>query len=207
MTFELESFTACKLRNFNPRAEKHGPESVMACDLNFILDVPNSVLSEFDGGLLSAMYEKTEAVEDDQYELDGVEPVSHLPNLRFPKMAPIKWDSKHAGYSLCIDYGIGDSTNIELEGCDLGKFVLDLKEGGTVEVKFQVQCQSGLTERIMGKLAMLIGQEVSITLLAPTMAGTATMDLPENPMPFKESGVKALTAEDVFLGKSVAAVH
>lgn len=204
MTFELESFTTCKLSNFNPRAEKHGVESVMACDLNFILDAPNSVLSEFHGALLSAMYEKTEAVEDGQDELDGVEPVSHLPNLRFPKMAPLKWDSKHAGYALCIDYGIGASTNIELQGCELGKFVLDLKEGGTVEVKFQVQCQSGLTERIMGKLAMMIGQEVSITLLAPTVDGEVRLDLPENPLPIKESGVKALTAEDVFLGKSEA---
>lgn len=207
MTFEIESFTTCKLTSINPRVEKHGPESIPAVDLNFILDAPNSILSCFDGALLSAMYQKTEAV-DEQGGLDGVEPVSHLPNLRFPKMASIKWDSKHAGFSLCIEYGLAQTANIELDGCEVGKFILGLNEGGTVEVKFQVQCQSGLTERIMGKLAMMIGQEVSITLLAPTVEGEVRIDPPVNPMPIKESGVQRLTAEDVFIGGgATAAVH
>lgn len=206
MSFELEDFTTVKLTNMNPRKELHGPERVMAVDLNFTLDAPNSILSQFDGGLLSAVYCKTEAGESDQDELDGVEPVTSLPNLRFPKMAPIKWDAKHAGYSLCIDYGLGGDGNIELEGCEVGKFVLDCKEGGTVEVKFQVQCAVGLTERIVGKLALMIGGECEIMLTAPTVA-QAPLPM-ESPFPVNGKATP-LTAEQVFLqgADATAAVH
>lgn len=202
MAFELEEFSTVKLTNMNPRKELHGPERVMAVDLNFTLDAPNSILSQFDGGLLSAVYYKTEASVSDQDDLEGVEPATNLPNLRFPKMSPIKWDAKHAGYTLCMDYGLGEKGNLELEGCEVGKFVLDCKEGGTVEVKFQVQCAVGLTERIVGKLALMIGGECQITLLAPQAAQ------PQLPMesPFPVNGkAQPLTAEQVFLQGSDAA--
>lgn len=164
--FEIETPTQLRLTNINPRMEKHGAEDVPAVDINFILDAPNDVLSYFDGALLNALYtvhEDTAA----QEEIDGIDPVSHLPNLRFPKMAPIKWDWKGSGYTLVVDYGLGAKSNLELENVEVGKVLIDCKEGGTVELKFQCQCVAGLTERIIGKLALMIGQEVSIELHAP----------------------------------------
>ncbi len=62
MSFEIEQFTSVRLSNVNPRIEKHGPESVPAVDLNFIMNAPNDVLSYFDGGLLNALFTvRTEA--------------------------------------------------------------------------------------------------------------------------------------------------
>jgi len=199
MPFEIESYTSLRLSNINPRMEKHGPESVPAADINFVLDAPNDILSFFDGALLSALYTQRTEATPAQETLDGVEPVTHLPNLRFPKMSPIKWDWRGAGYTLSIDYGLGHGKGVELEGCEVGKFVIDPKEGGTVELKFQVQAVTGLTEQILGKLSLLIGQEVEITLLAPTtveQAG-ATFDEPLFPSYVPD---EPLTAEDVFIG-------
>lgn len=197
MPFEIEQYSPVKFSNMNTRAEKHGTESVTAVDLTFTMDKPNDVLSYFHGDLLSSMYTVHEKPADDQAELDGVEAVSHFPNLRFPKMAPIKWDWKGAGYTLSIDYGLGADRALELEGLEVGKFVLDLKEGGTVEIKFQVQCNSGLTEQIIGKLAMMIGQEISIELHAPTTVEQTGAKFDPLFPDYKPDA--PLTATDVFL--------
>lgn len=210
MSFEIESLTSVRLSNVNPRMEKHGPESVPAVDMNFILDAPNDVLSYFDGGLLAALYTKHLEASDEQEEIDGLEPVSHLPNLRFLKMAPIKWDWRGSGYTLELDYGLGSGRNIVLDTCEVCKFVIDCKEGGTVELKFQVQVTVGLTEQIIGKLSMMIGQEVGITLRAPTTADQAGADFDDPLFPDYVADAP-LTAEDVFISTAIegelAAVH
>jgi len=204
MTFEIEEFTNVRLSNVNPRMEKHGPESVPAVDMNFIMDAPNDVLSYFDGGLLNALYTvKTEA-QTGQKEIDGIEPISHLPNLRFPKMAPIKWDWRGAGYTIELDYGLGSGSNIQLDQCEVGKFQIDPKEGGTVELKFQVQAVAGLTEQIIGKLSMMIGQEVSIALIAPKVIDSDSASVMDEPL-FPDYVPDApLTAEDVFINTATA---
>ena len=211
MSFEIEEFTTVRLSNVNPRMEKHGPESVPAVDMNFIMDAPNDVLSYFDGGLLNALYTVKTEEQAGQEEIDGLDPVSHLPNLRFPKMAPIKWDWRGAGYSIEIDYGIGHGKGVMLDGCEVGKFVIDPKEGGTVEIKFQVQAVAGLTEHILGKLSLMIGSEVSIVLTAPKAMDAQSAKVFNEPL-FPDYAPDApLTAEDVFIGTAtvdeLAAVH
>jgi hypothetical protein len=204
VAFEIEDFESVRLTNVNPRMEKHGPEAVPAVDINFVMDKPNSVLSYFDGTLLTALYKPATEAAEDQEELDGIDPISSFPCLRFPKMARIKWDWRGAGYTLAIDYGLGEGRNLELEGCEVGKVVLDCKEGGTVEIKFQVQCDKGLTEHILGKLALMIGQEVSIMLAAPkTLEETGAKFDPLFP---DYTPDKPLTAEDVFINTE-ASVH
>lgn len=200
--FQIEEFTEVRLTNINPRMEKHGVEDVPAVDINFVMDAPNDVLSYFDGALLNALYTAHEDP-NAQEEIDGIEPVSHLPNLRFPKMAPIKWDQKSPGYTLVIDYGLGAKSNLELENVEVGKFTICPKEGGTVELKFQCQCVAGLTERIIGKLALMIGQEVSIELHAPeSMEAASNVNDPLFP-DYKPDA--PLTATDVFIAG--AATH
>lgn len=210
MTFEIKEHSPVKLTNFNARVEKHGSESVPACDLTFQMDAPNSVLTYFSPELLESLYKAVEqGAEDEQEELDGVDPITSLPLLRFPELSPLKFEKKHAGFALNIDYGLGGDSSIDITGCEVGKFVLDPKEGGTVQVKFQVQCQSGLTEQIMGKLAMMNGQEVSIRLTAPMVQQATTIETQENPFPVQGKETQ-LTAEQVFLQGSdieTAAVH
>lgn len=205
MTFALSQFTTVKLTNVNPRIEKHGTESVPAADLNFMLTAANAILDQFDRSLCEVLYAEPTTEQTEQQELDGVEAVSALTVLRFPKINPIKWDSKHAGYALAIDYGLGGDSALEIDGCEVGKFVLDLKEGGTVEMKFQVQCNSGLTEKIMGKLALMIGQEVQIMLTAAEPA--QVQQTKENPLPGQPEPDAPLTAEDIFISGGAPAVH
>lgn len=208
MAFEIEDYAPVKFTNMNTRAEKHGPESVTAVDLNFSMDAANDVLSYFHGDLLSSMYTLHQKPAQSQESIDGIEPLSNLPNLRFPNMAPIKWDWRGAGYTLGIDYGLGAERALELDGLELGKFVLDLHEGGTVEVRFQVQCCSGLTEQIIGKLAMMIGQEIRIKLLAPTTVEQTGAKFDPLFPDYKPDA--PLTATDVFLnvaGDAGATAH
>lgn len=205
MTFEIETVKSVRLSNVNPRMEKHGPDSVPAVDMNFIFDTTNDVLTCFDGFLMTALYTvRTEAQQSDQGEIDGLEPVSQLPNLRFPKMAPIKWDWRGAGYTLEIDYGLGGDRNIVLDTCDVCKFVIDCKEGGTVELKFQVQVTAGLTEQIIGKLSMLIGQEVGITLRAPQTMDARSAQVFDEPLFPGYTPDVPLSAEDVFISTATA---
>lgn len=167
MKFEIEDFAAVKLNSANFRSQLHGEEHVPAVDLGFTMDAPNTILSYFDGWLLTALY-YCSAASSGQKVIDGVDQV--LPNLRFPKLAtPIKWNDSGKGYYLEVDYGLGpDESNIELDLCTVGGFHITPKEGGTVELKFRVQVSgSPLTEKVCGKLASLIQQEVKIKLLPP----------------------------------------
>lgn len=210
MQFEIKDYSPVKFTNFNARTEKHGAESVPAADLTFTMDAPNSVLNYFHKGLLEALYAPAPAdAEGEQPEFEEVEPVTDLPLLKFPDLSPQKLDRKFAGYGLSIDYGLGDESCIEIDGCEVGKFTLDPKEGGTVTVKFQVQLQAGLTEQIMGKLAMLNGQDIKIRLLAPVVTKSTTQS-GDNPFPIQGDDAAPLTAEQVFLQGSdmqTSAVH
>jgi len=203
MTFEIGNFQTLRMTQVNPRMEKHGQESVPAVDLNFVMVQPNGVLHSFAHGLLEDTYRKAAQQDMAQQDLEGVEVVAGLPVLKYPQAQPLRWDWKGAGYTLEIDYGLGEGRNIILEGCTVCKFVLDCKDGGVVEVKFQVQCDKDLTEHTLGKLALMIGQEVAIELHAPkTVEQTGATFEPLFP---GQEPDKVLTAEDVFIngGKPV----
>lgn len=182
MAFELEDFTPAKLASINVRSEKHGPDHLEpAVDLAFQLDAANTILSNFDGHLLNSLYYRSEAAADGgQQSLDGVEEVASLPNLRFPSMGPIKWGKELMGYTLTISHGLGGASDIQLVDCKVNEFKLYPKEGGTVQVRFRVQCATNLTEKTMGKLALLAQNEVPIMLTAPEADSQSVL---ENPFP------------------------
>jgi hypothetical protein len=76
-------------------------------------------------------------------------------------------------------------------------------------MKFRVQTNSGLTEQIIGKLAMLISQEVRVTLTPPDVEHDEQE--PGLVLHGAEEPDKPLTPEDVFVAGaapgSAAAVH
>ena len=184
MPFELLTMTPCKINGVNSRMEKHGKDDLVpAVDISISIDAPNAILEQLQPGLLEALYYcAEEGNDDDQDELDGIDPVSHLPNLRFPRLAyPIGHDMELVGYTLTVDHGLGGKSNLVLGTCNVNKVRIDPKEGGTVALKFRVQCDSGLTEKLLGKLSLLIQHEVAITLEPPVPAEEAP---PQNPMPF-----------------------
>ncbi len=168
-SFEFPNFTPARLNSVNVRSEKHGPELVPAVDLKLSIDSSNAILHKFHPDLLASLYFKAQE-NDEQNELDGIEPVTNLPNLKFPRMGdPIKWDLVGAGYTLAIDFGLGGDSNLMMYGCQINNFGISPKEGGTVEIVFRVQI-SEIDEHIIGKLATLCQHEVSVMLIAPTVA-------------------------------------
>lgn len=179
MTLEFKTLTKSKLSSVNVRSEKHGAELVPAVDLKLTVDAANDILDKFDINLKPMLYFKAEQAADDQETLDGIDPVTNLPNLRFPKLeGPLKWDTMGAGYTLAIDYGLGGDSNLVMYGCEVNNFAFSPKEGGTVELGFRVQI-SNIDEHIIGKLAMLVQHDVNIFLTAPEVA----MTLPEDDFP------------------------
>lgn len=186
MAFELEDFTPAKLCSINARSEKHGPDELHpAVDLSFQIDAPNTILSCLDGALLSSLYHKSEVGgQGGQQSLDGVDEAVNLPNLRFPFMGTIKWSKEYAGYTLTIEHGLGGASDIQLVDCKVNEFRINPKEGGTVEIKFRVQCSTNLTEKTMGKLALLVQHEVPIMLEAAEVA--QDQQEIDNPLPFNK---------------------
>lgn len=209
--FSLPTYTYATIANLNTRVEKHGDESVSAVDLTITYDAPNTVLDDFQPGLLDAFYKAPEIGDDAQDEFDGFE-ISAKPILKFPRLGAQKADIDLVGFRLAVEYGIDESTALVLPTVNADKFVLDLKEGGTVSIKFRVQANSGLTEQIIGKLAMLISQEVRIQLTAPEVKAEEGEKEPGLVLPGMDQEDKPLTAEDVFTagvvpGTEAAAVH
>ncbi len=166
--FSLEKTTA-KITSYNSRSETHGKEEVPACDIRFEAKVSNDVLSEFGSQLRAALYWKSEQpqAEPQQGELDAVEPVSDLPNLRCPKLrGPFEIEYEGAGYVLTVDYGVGGKSAIELGDCKVNDVKINPHEGGSVTLTFRVS-HSDIEERAAGKLSRMVKREVTITLTPP----------------------------------------
>lgn len=182
MAFEIEDFTPVKITSVNPRSERHGPEELHpAVDLHISLTTGNNILTALDGKLLDALYTKNaNADQGGQQSLDGVEEVSNLPNLKFPLMGALKWKKDLVGYTLTVQHGVG--SDIVLTGCKVNNFTIDPKEGGSVDLKFRVQ-SSDVDERTLGKLGLLVQNEVDVMLLAPEAKQDGQQDI-ENPLPF-----------------------
>lgn len=182
MAFEIEDFTPVKITSVNPRSERHGPEELHpAVDLHISLTTGNNILTALDGKLLDALYTKNaNADQGGQQSLDGVEEVSSLPNLKFPLMGALKWKKDLVGYTLTVQHGVG--SDIVLTGCKVNNFTIDPKEGGSVDLKFRVQ-SSDVDERTLGKLGLLVQNEVDVMLLAPEAKQDGQQDI-ENPLPY-----------------------
>ena len=163
--FELAETTQCTVSNVNVRSELHGEEHVPAVDVALKLTTSNDILSQFDGALKGMLYGKPDkATRAAQAELEGVEPTSDMPKLRCILIEqPIKLASEFMGYRMTIQIGLGQ---LVVEACGVDKFRADCKEGGSVELSFRVQ-SSKVDEATIGKLAILIGSEVDLTLEAP----------------------------------------
>jgi hypothetical protein len=197
--FELDTTTPAKIDSVTCRSELHGKEHSPAVDLRITFDQPNTILAMFDGWLLTALYYKSSAPPPDaQAALDGVEPVSDVPNLRMPFLAsPLKWGKEYSGYELTIDYGMGGKSNVVLTDCQVNNVQLAPKEGGTVTVTMRVQCAKGLTEKVLGKLATLVQHDVQILLVAPEVVQDPIDPARGDNWPFPKTPEEAL-AESVL---------
>lgn len=191
MSFQLPTFTPVTLAHLNVRAEMRGTDPVPAVDMKFVLTAPNSILDQFDAGLKSVLYKPADG-EDEQPELDGVDPASSMPALRSTSIEmPINLNKDYLGRNLVVDFGLGGKSNIELSGCDVDNFKVNCMEGGSVEISFRVQA-SGLDDRSLGTLGTLVKHDVKITLMSSPEADGTQEKLPgtDAPNPFKFSVVE-----------------
>lgn len=186
--FAFRTPTDVLLTKVNPRKENHGEQHVQAVDLCMSVDVPNTKLQEMAPGLLEALFFNA-AAEAGQELLEGVDLMR--PNLRFPKLNDGKFGLMRkkdlfAGYTLCVEYGLGDDlSNMEFDCCKVKSLAAVLKEGGTVTLSWTCQYSGDrLDQETVGKIVMLEKDIITIELIPPVIE-----QIEEE---------KPLTAEDVF---------
>lgn len=168
--FQLPTSTKAKLIDVVVLSQKNRkPEDNPGAKLPIALTLPNSVLDVFAVGLRSMLFDKAATGAQDQ--LQGVDPVSDLPVLSpiGAKIGAFPWKLELTGYCLTFIFGTGrKASNIEIQDCALSGFRFTAKEGGSVDVKFNVESEH-VTADQFGRLAMLKSREVEITLAAPEL--------------------------------------
>lgn len=166
MRFELIGKTKAKFTKVMPFCIKLGQkETRPAAQLRVMATVSNAVLDKFSPGLREFLFEKAKGSEKVQKQLDGVEVLSDLPNLREPgvRLGALHWDDEQTGCTLIIDRAIDP---ICLPDCKIEKFKIVSKDGGSVQVFFTVT--TGEIDRDTGGDLLLMHQaEVIIELTAP----------------------------------------
>jgi hypothetical protein len=165
--FELAQWTRVNVTGVNVRSEMHGSEHVPAVDLKFKLTTANTILDELVPPLRQQLYMAAgEDYEPEEPEFEEVTPVTDTPLLRCEDLEPLQLKKKFEGWTVEFDYGRGGKSNIVLPGCTVDKFVVDAKQGGSVEITFRAQT-SNVKSDTLGKLGVMIGLEQTIRILAP----------------------------------------
>lgn len=209
MKFELPALTKGKCTHVNFRPENHGDEPQMAVDINVNFNLPNTALDMFDPELRKALY-FSQAGDNGQTDIEGVDKI--LPNFKFPNLkVPFGWEAALTGFTLEIDYGLGDEgdSNLRLEMCKVGKFKLTPAEGGTVNIACQIQNNTDQLDTDMcGKLSGLaLAPYIELRLIAPEVVIEKEADKPapnadaDGTWPFPGSRPPAdppLSAGDIF---------
>lgn len=168
--FEITDRTA-KITSFNPRAEKHGKDVQPAADLDFACLLPSFVLSMFSKELPEHFFWK----DPNAMQGDLADAGHPAPNKRFGNLLeyPQKLNYEMIGAEIIIGYGIGGDSDISITDCKIKNFKVEPQEGGTVALSFQAQFHQD--EEIGGRLSVMVGQEVQISLIPP--ASDAQLDL------------------------------
>ena len=149
-----------KLSSVNFRQELHGEDHVRACDLKFEGVVGNEVLIGFHKELRQMLFKKDESPDlVDQLQPDA------LTALRFPRLGTLKYDWEGTGYTLAIDYGLGEKSNIVLAECKIDGIRIDPMQGGSVRLGFRVICHPDGKQ--VDPLTDMLQSDVEITVTPP----------------------------------------
>lgn len=144
--------------NFNARAEIHGDETEPAGDISLKVDLPNERLAEFHPDLKGVLYHKDPSRETSD---DLADKANDAPHLRFQRLRqPLRFSEEMAGVVLTINKGAGKP--LKIKDAKANDFQVTCREGGTIELRFRVQCHPD--EAQSGKLCAMIKHEVRVTL-------------------------------------------
>lgn len=169
--FNLENHPA-KIASFNPRAEKHGDENVIAGDLKFEVTCGNGALDHFDKALRKMLCRKPASGEQSDLPLSDTD---GLTQRKLPHLAPLKWDEDFPGYTLSITTGLALDEALKLSDVELSGFVFEALDGGSVSITFRASFHPD--GRTSGKLCQLIQETVDITLTPPDAGEPAQQKL------------------------------
>jgi len=152
MSFTLKRQSS-KVVHLNVREEKHGEESVVAVDVKVQADIGNEFLDALAPGLRAALYAH------DGGQLAGVE--EPLSVLRFPQLEPIHWETPMPSCGFVV-HGLKKAEDLEFAGEVAKPMRLAPKEGGTVEITFQVQIHPDATD--LGALSAFLGRSTKVSV-------------------------------------------
>lgn len=171
--FAITEAKQLRLTKLNLRDEHHGDQLRKAVDLIVSGQWPNTILDLLHPALRAALYSKSGPAASDDVQRDLDLPVTDMPNIRFARLGtPVKWDLKIEGATVEVHYGA--SKPILLTLCKVDSFNLTPLEGGTVEVGFKIATSADLSEKVLGKLAIISG-DIELTLQPPRVE-----DIPAN---------------------------
>jgi hypothetical protein len=152
-----------KVIKFNPRAEKHGDNNVLAGDLKLETTVHSSVLDNFDKGLRPLLYRKPAPGEQSELPLEASD---GLTARKMPQLAPLVWDEKFPGYRIEIESGLAVDETLKIADVEIKGFEFEALDGGSVRVTFSAAFHPD--GRLSGKLCQLIQDTVELTLTPPS---------------------------------------
>jgi len=174
-TFNLPPSTRLKIIKTTHRKEMHGKELVLAVSLRLEWwPADNSALNLLHPNLQDMIFWTPPEVAA-QCELDGIPAVKK--HIRCPAVArPWKVEGSLSGYTFTIDYGIDDSTALELYACTVDKFEVDAKDGGGAPIRFSLASNKQVTPALVGLLCGLEGTEIVAALVPPPPQSETTID-------------------------------
>lgn len=158
--FQIHEMTEVHLATFTKREETHGDEKVPAVTIAVELTGANTLLDSIDPTIRHALYKAVEGQED----LPGVDPAT--PVLRCNSFEKHTLTAAHEGWALAVDDGIDDTKPMLFGGCKVDRLQIEAKQGGRVLLRFRIGTSDLDAERL-GKLGMLHGHSMWITLKAP----------------------------------------
>lgn len=170
MKFTLKE-VACRLINVNPRPELHGEDTKPAADLKLSALLHNKELDQLHPKLRSAIYEKDNA----QPDLVSQDDPEFLTALRFASLAmPLKWAGEQVGGKVIVHRGLGGKSDLVIDAPVVNEFRIEALEGGSVIIVFRVQFKPD--EKAIGKLCMLTGQDIIVSVEPPAEGDLAAAE-------------------------------
>lgn len=188
-----------KLREVSTRVEFHGDTEVVALDLHIGVTGSNALLDMIHPDLRAMLFKPLEAQPSDgQQEIDL--PVDDRPSVRVPLLKmPIAYRFEQVGMTLKVAYGATGKQDMVLGAVKLSKpKVASLIEGGSVELQFTLST-TDVSEKVIGKLSLLQGHEISIVLTAPEVEDVKPDPGNDAAWPFpKDAPAPEQDAGDIF---------
>lgn len=193
--FELKTETTVHLRKFSKREEVHGKDLIPAIDLALSYKAPAAVLGMLHPQLREALFMNTGPKSE---ELDLA--IDDTPNVRAPIMeTPIGLDYEQTGCSLRVHYGTSEKSHVVLALVKAHKFkVHERVEGGMVELHFTLSCANEIDADVIGKLGILGGHDIAVTLDGPVIEDKDDAPWPfpnESPKDTRQTPAQALAAQ------------